>query len=69
MRTDRSASFLLTLVVGVSLTFPGCGSGGDGEMVKMAPEAEKKVQDMLGGMQKKMQDMHKAQGKGANRGR
>jgi hypothetical protein len=69
MRIDRSASFLLTLAVGVSLTFPACGSGGDGEMVKMAPEAEKKVQDMLGGMQKKMQDMHKAQGKAANKGR
>jgi hypothetical protein len=69
MRIDRSTTFLLALAVGVSWTLAGCGSGGDGEMVKMAPEAEKKAQDMLNGMQKKMQDMHKGAGKGAkNRG-
>jgi hypothetical protein len=67
MRIDRSASFLLAFVVGVSLTFPGCGGSG-GDTVQISPEAQKKTQDMLGGMQKKMQDLHKADGTAAKKG-
>jgi hypothetical protein len=67
MRIDRSASFPLALVVGVSWTFAGCGSGG-GDTVQVSPDAQKKTQDMLGNMQKKMQDLHKADGKAAKKG-
>jgi hypothetical protein len=66
-RPARSTSFLLTIAVGVAFSIAGCG-GGDGETVKVSDEAQKKTQDMLGGMQKKMQDMHKADKKGARRG-
>jgi len=62
MRIDRSGSFLLALVVGVSWTFPGCGGSG-GDTVQVAPDAQKKTQDMLENMQKKMKDQHKADGK------
>ncbi len=66
MRIDRSASVLLTLIVGVSWTFPGCGSGG-GDTVQISEEAHKKTQDMLENMHKKMQDMHKADPKAAKK--
>ena len=67
MRIDRSASLLLSIAVGVAFTIAGCGSGGD--TVTVSPEAEKKTQEMLGGMQKKMQDMHKGDKKATKRGR
>ena len=68
MKIDRSASVLLTLVVGVSWTVPGCGSGG-GDTVQVSPEAQKKTQDMLGSMHEKMKDQHKGDGKAAKKGR
>jgi hypothetical protein len=71
MRIDRNAratSLLLTIPVGVALTIAGCG-GGEGETVKVSDEAQKKTQDMLGGMQKKMQDLHKGQGKAGRKSR
>jgi hypothetical protein len=58
-RPARTASFLLTVAVGVAFTTTGCGLGGD-ETVRISPDAQKKTQDMLGNMQKKMFDLHKA---------
>jgi hypothetical protein len=69
MRIDRSASFLLTVAVGVAFTIAGCGSAGDGQTVEVSSEAQKKTQDMLSNMHKNMQLRHKAQGKAAKKGR
>jgi hypothetical protein len=71
MRIDRPArgtSLLLAIAVGVALTIAGCG-GGDGETVKISDEAQKKTQDMLGGMMEKMKAQHKADLKSAKKGR
>ncbi len=67
MRIDRWVCGLLILVVGIAWTFPGCGSGG-GDTVQISPDAQKKTQDMLGSMQKKMQDLHKADSKATKKG-
>jgi hypothetical protein len=66
MKVNRSACFLLTLVVGVSWTFTGCGGSG-GATAEVSPDAQKKTQDMLENMQKKMKDLHKADPKGATK--
>jgi hypothetical protein len=70
MRIDRPArvtTALFTFTVGVALTIAGCGSG-EQQSVQISPDAQKKTQDMLSGMQKKMQELHKGEGKAAKRG-
>jgi hypothetical protein len=64
MRIDRPAratSFLLTIALGVAFTNAGCDSG-DPTQVKVSPEVQKKTEDMLKGMQKKMEDQHRPKG-------
>ena len=68
MKIKRSASVLLTLVVGISWTVPGCGSGG-GDTVQVSQEVQKKTEDMLGSMHDKMKELHKGDGKAAKKGR
>jgi hypothetical protein len=65
MQTERSATILVALAVGVALTINGCGSSEDGAQVKVSPEVQKKTDDMLTNMHKNMQDQHKSAGKAA----
>jgi hypothetical protein len=62
-RPARTASFLLTLAVGIALATGGCGSGGDGTTVEVSKEAQQKTQDMLTNISKQMQEKNKAAGK------
>jgi hypothetical protein len=66
MRIDRSASLVIMLVVGIALTLAGCGSGG-GDTAQVAPEVQKKTQDMLTNMHKNMEVQHKGEGKAAKK--
>ena len=70
MRIDRKFAALLSCSRSPSAlrSRSPVAVGGDGETVKISDEAQKKTQDMLGDMQKKMQDLHKADKKGARRG-
>jgi hypothetical protein len=67
MRIDRlvrTAAFPLTIAVGVAFTNAGCDSaGGDGQSVTVSPDVQKKTDDMLRNMQKKMEDQHRPKGK------
>ena len=65
MQVERSATILVTLAVGVAMTINGCGSSGDGEMVNMSPEVQKKTEDMLTNMHKNMEEKHRPAGKAA----
>jgi len=68
MRNDRPfrpASLSLALAVGLG-PLTGCGSGG-GTSVAVAPEAQKKTQDMLNNMHKQMEVQHKSMPKSSRK--
>jgi hypothetical protein len=68
-RCSRIIALLLSLSLCLTFTIVGCDSGGDGKSAKVAPEAEKKTQDMLNNIQQKMKDLHKGEGKASRKGR
>ena len=61
-RPARAASVLLTIAVSVAFTNAGCDSGGDPTQVKVSPEVQTKTEEMLKGMQKRMEDQHRPKG-------
>ncbi len=72
MRDERHSKFtvfLLAFAVCLSCAFVGCDSGSaTGTVAKVSPEAEKKTQDMLNGIQDKMKGLHQGEGKVGRRG-
>jgi hypothetical protein len=64
-RLARTAAFPLAIAVGVAFTNAGCGSaGGDGQTAQVPQDVQKKTEEMLNNMHKKMELQHKGKGRG-----
>ena len=67
VRSGRFSSLAFCCAATIAFGFFGCGGGGDGTQVKVAPEALKKTEDFLQNYQKSMYDQHKPKGKSSSK--
>lgn len=67
VRSKRSLSLAYCGAATIAFGFFGCGGGGDGTQVQVAPEALKKTEDFLKNYQKSMYDQHKPKGKSSSK--